>query len=60
VHVGATKDLAVIKKMFKAYPDAVTSIACGPSKIVVIDADAKDNGPELIGARPFSFDDEAG
>jgi hypothetical protein len=50
VHVGATKNLAVIKKMFRAYPDAVPSIACGPSKIVVIDADLKDNGPELIGA----------
>lgn len=49
VHVGATKDLDVIKKMFHAYPDAVWSIACGPSKIVVIDADSKDNGPELIG-----------
>lgn len=50
IHVGATKDPKVIKKMFKAYPDSVWSIACGPSKIVVIDADAKDNGPELIGA----------
>lgn len=51
VHVGATKDPAVIKRMFHAYPDAVTSISCGPSKIVVIDADSKDNGPELIGKR---------
>src|SRR5262245_8993264 len=50
VHVGATRDQAVIKKMFKRHMDCVWSIACGPSKLVVIDADSKDNGPELIGA----------
>lgn len=49
IHVGATNDPAVVSKMFKRYPDAVPSIACGPSKLVVVDADAKDNGPELIG-----------
>ncbi|MDZ7883038.1 MAG: AAA family ATPase [Mycobacterium sp.] len=49
VHVGATRDPDVIKKMFKAYPDCVWSISCGPSKLVVIDADSKANGPELIG-----------
>lgn len=49
VHVGATKDPAVVSKMFKKYPNCVWSIACGPSKLVVIDADSKDNGPELIG-----------
>lgn len=49
IHVGATNDAAVVSKMFKRYPDAVPSIACGPSKLVVVDADIKDNGPELIG-----------
>jgi hypothetical protein len=49
IHVGATRDLTVVSKMFKRYPDAVPSIACGPSKLVVVDADSKDNGPELIG-----------
>lgn len=51
IHVGATNDPAVVSKMFKRYPDAVPSIACGPSKLVVVDADIKDNGPELIGKR---------
>lgn len=50
VHVGATTDIDAVKRMFRKYPDAVPSIACGPSKLVVIDADVKDNGPELIGA----------
>jgi hypothetical protein len=49
IHVGATNDPAVVTKMFKRHMDAVWSIACGPSKLVVIDADSKDNGPELIG-----------
>jgi len=49
IHVGATNDPAVVSKMFKRYPDAVPSIACGPSKLVVVDADVKDNGPGLIG-----------
>lgn len=49
VHVGATQDPAVIKKMFAAHMDCVWSIACGPSNLVVVDADSKDNGPEKIG-----------
>lgn len=49
-HVGCTKDIAVLKKLFRLFPDAVPSIACGPSKLLVLDADAKDNGPELLGA----------
>lgn len=49
IHVGATKNPSVVTEMFKKYPDAVWSIACGPSKLVVIDADKKDKGPELIG-----------
>lgn len=50
IHVGATRDPDAIKRMFHRHPDAVPSVACGPSKLVVVDADVKDNGPELIGA----------
>ena len=49
IHVGATRDPDALKRMFHRHPDAVPSIACGPSKLVVVDADVKDNGPELIG-----------
>lgn len=45
VHVGATRDAEVIKRMWRAFPDAVPSISCGPSKLVVLDADKKDDGP---------------
>lgn len=45
VHVGATRDPEVIKRMFRAFPDAVPSISCGPSRLVILDADAKDDGP---------------
>lgn len=45
VHVGATRDVEVIKRMFRAFPDAVPSISCGPSRLVVLDADLKDDGP---------------
>jgi hypothetical protein len=49
-HVGATTNVEVIKKTWRVYPDAVPSVACGPSKLVVLDADQKDNGPTLLGA----------
>ncbi|MGY8635847.1 AAA family ATPase [Bradyrhizobium sp. 14AA] len=44
-HVGATRDIEVIKRMWRKFPDAVPSISCGPSKLVVLDADKKDDGP---------------
>ena len=50
VHVGATTCVEVVKKMWTRFPDAVPSIAAGPSGLVVIDADAKDNGPDRIEA----------
>lgn len=50
IHVGATKDPEVVKRMWRAHRDAVPSIACGPSHLVVLDADQKDNGPELMDA----------
>lgn len=50
VQVGATRDPKKIKNMARRNHDAMWSISCGPSKIVVIDADQKDGGPEKIGA----------
>lgn len=50
VHVGCTTNIENIKRMFRRFPDAVPSIACGPSKLMVLDADSKDNGPELLRA----------
>jgi hypothetical protein len=50
VHVGSTKDFEVIKRMWRAFRDAVPSIATGPSGLVVMDADAKDDGPAKMKA----------
>jgi hypothetical protein len=50
IHVGATKDPGVVKRMFRAFRDAVPSIACGPSRLVVFDADSKDEGPTKMAA----------
>lgn len=50
VHVGATRDPEVIKKLWRRYPDSVPSVSTGPSKLVCVDADAKDRGPENIRA----------
>ena len=50
VHVGATKDIETLKRMWRAFPDAVPSISCGPSKLVVLDADKKDDGPAKMAA----------
>jgi len=49
IFVGATTDHGTVKRMWR-YPndDAVPSVACGPAKLVVLDADVKFNGPELI------------
>lgn len=49
IHVGATKDPDTIKRMWRAHRDAVPSVSCGPSKLVVLDADSKDDGPEKLG-----------
>ena len=48
VHVGATTNSSTIKKMWRAFPDAVPSIATGPSRMAVLDADSKDQGPEKM------------
>ncbi|MDX2277914.1 MAG: AAA family ATPase [Hyphomonadaceae bacterium] len=50
IHVGATKDPEVIKRMWRAHRDAVPSIATGPSGLVVLDADQKDDGPAKMRA----------
>ncbi|UPK02836.1 AAA family ATPase [Bradyrhizobium sp. 170] len=50
IHVGSTKDPEVVKRMWRAFRDAVPSIATGPSNLVVLDADAKDQGPEKMAA----------
>ncbi len=50
IHIGATRDAKTITRLWREYPDAVPSIACGPSGLVVLDHDIKDNGPELIDA----------
>src|SRR5262245_23822623 len=50
IHVGCTKDSEVVKRMWRAFRDAVPSIATGPSGLVVLDADAKDDGPEKMAA----------
>lgn len=50
VHVGCTRTKAAVTKMWRKYPDAVPSIACGPSGLVVLDADVKHNGPVLLGS----------
>lgn len=58
VFVGATTDPDIVKRMWR-HPnqDAVPSVACGPARLVVIDADTKFNGPELIGKL---FDEHGG
>jgi hypothetical protein len=50
VAIGATTDPAVVRKMWTAWPDAVPSISTGPAGLVVLDADVKKNGPELLSA----------
>ncbi len=52
VHIGSTVSIDVVKRIWTKLPDAGVGIACGPSKIVVIDADVKPgkNGVELVGA----------
>ncbi|MGY3589004.1 hypothetical protein ACVIGB_002041 [Bradyrhizobium sp. USDA 4341] len=57
VHVGATKDDATLVKLWRKFPNAVPSISCGPSKLVVLDADQKDSGPEKLRAL---FDEHGG
>ncbi|UZE47013.1 bifunctional DNA primase/polymerase [Rhodopseudomonas sp. P2A-2r] len=46
--VGCTLNEHTVKRMWREFPDAVPSIACGPANLIVVDADQKDNGPALL------------
>jgi hypothetical protein len=48
--IGATKDLKTLKRMKRAFPNCLWSIATGPSHFVVCDADQKNNGPAQLDA----------
>lgn len=50
VHIGATRHREVIRKLWGNYPGAVPAIACGPSGLIVIDADEKHGGPQKLRA----------
>ena len=39
LHVGSTKNAATIKRLWARLPDSVPSISCGPSGLIVLDAD---------------------
>jgi hypothetical protein len=45
---GCTRDPARIKKMWRRWPDATPSISCGPSGVIVLDADTKKDGPAKL------------
>lgn len=45
VHIGATRRLSSVKKLWHKFPDATPSIAPGPNGLIVIDPDQKNNGP---------------
>ena len=47
-HVGCTKNAAIVKKLWREFPDAVPSISCGPAGLLALDADSHKNGPELL------------
>ena len=57
IHIGSTSSTAVIRKMWRAFPDAVPSISTGPSGLLVIDADQINDGPSLLRK---AFDDHGG
>ena len=57
IHIGSTSSTAAIKKMWRAFPDAVPSISTGPSGLLVVDADQKNDGPSLLRR---VFDDHGG
>lgn len=45
---GCTRDPARIKKMWRRWPDATPSVSCGPSGVIVLDADTKKDGPAKL------------
>ncbi len=46
--VGCTKDAARVRGMWRTFPDAVPSVSCGPSGLLVLDADSKKSGPAQL------------
>lgn len=54
LHIGATKSKSVVRAMFRAKPDALPAISCGPSGLLVVDNDVKErhgvvrHGPQLF------------
>jgi hypothetical protein len=50
VHVGSTKNPDTVRKIWKRLRNAVPSIPTGVNKLVVIDADHKDDGPAKMNA----------
>lgn len=45
VHIGATRRLSTVKRLWHKFPDATPSIAPGPNRLIVIDPDRKNDGP---------------
>lgn len=45
---GSTRDPKLIRAMWRQYPDALPGISCGPSGLIVLDSDAKHNGPDKV------------
>lgn len=48
-HIGATRDVEVLKRLWQRFPDATPSISTGPSGLVVFDPDRKNDGPTKFG-----------
>lgn len=45
VHIGATRRLSTVRRLWHKFPDATPSIAPGPNGLIVIDPDRKNDGP---------------
>ena len=48
VHVGATRSAFALRKIWAAHPNALPALSCGPTGVVVVDADSKVDGPRKI------------
>lgn len=47
---GCTRNADTIRAMWRQHPDATPAISCGPSRVVVLDADSKHDGPSKLRA----------
>jgi len=50
IHIGATRRLSTVRKLWHKFPDATPSIAPGPNGLIVVDPDRKNNGPAKFAA----------